>query len=36
MAGRWFSPGTDVYSTDKTDRYDITEILLNVAFEKPK
>jgi hypothetical protein len=26
-AGRWFSPGTPVSSTNKTDRHDITEIL---------
>ena len=31
-AGRWFSPGTPVYSTNKTDRHDITEILLKVAL----
>ena len=29
---RWFSPGTPVSSTNKTDRHDIAEILLNVAF----
>ena len=29
---RWFSPGTPASSTTKTDCYDITEILLNVAF----
>jgi hypothetical protein len=29
--GRWFSPGTPVSSTNKTDRHDITEILLKVA-----
>jgi hypothetical protein len=28
-AGRWFSPGTPVSYTNKTDRHDITEILLN-------
>jgi hypothetical protein len=27
--GRWFSPGTPVSSTNKTERHDITEILLN-------
>jgi hypothetical protein len=27
--GRWFSPGTPVSSTNKTDRHDITEIVLN-------
>ena len=32
MRGRWFSPGTPVFSTNKTDRRDITEILLKVAF----
>ena len=30
--GRWFSPGTLVSSTNKTDHYDITEILLKVAL----
>ena len=30
--GRWFSPGTLVSSTSKTDRHDITEILLKVAL----
>ena len=30
--GRWFSPGAPVYSTNKTDRQDITEILLKVAL----
>ena len=30
--GRWFSPGTPVSSTNKTDRHDITEILLKVAL----
>ena len=29
---RWFSPDTLVFSTNKTDRYDITEILLKVAL----
>ena len=29
---RWFSPGTPVSSTNKTDRHNITEILLKVAF----
>jgi hypothetical protein len=37
----WFSPGTPVSSTNKTDRHDITEILLKVALStinetKPK
>jgi len=31
-AGWWFSPGTLVSSTNKTDHYDITEILLKVAL----
>jgi len=30
--GLWFSPGTPVSSTNKTDRHDITEILLKVAL----
>jgi len=30
--GRWFSPGTPVSSTNKTDCHDITEILLTVAL----
>jgi hypothetical protein len=30
--GQWFSPGTPVYFTNKTDRHDITEILLKVAL----
>jgi hypothetical protein len=32
VAGRWFSPSTPVFSTNKTDRHDITEILLKVAL----
>jgi hypothetical protein len=32
MAGRWFSPGTPVSSTNKTDCHNITEILLKVAL----
>ena len=31
-AGRRFSPGTPVSSTNKTDSFDITEILLKVAL----
>jgi hypothetical protein len=31
-AGWWFSPGTPVSSTNKTDSHDITEILLKVAL----
>ena len=31
--GQWFSPGIpSVSSTNKTDRYDITEVLLKVAL----
>ena len=30
--GQWFSPGTPVSSTNKTDRHNITEILLKVAL----
>ena len=29
---QWFSPGIPVSSTKKTDRYDVTEILLNVEL----
>ena len=32
VAGRWFSPGIPVSTTNKTDRHDITEILLKVAL----
>jgi hypothetical protein len=28
VTGWWFSPGPTVSSTDKTDRHDITEMLL--------
>jgi hypothetical protein len=34
--GRWFSPGLPVSSTNKTDRHDITEILLKVALNTIK
>ena len=30
--GGWFSPGTPISSTNKTDRHDITEILLKVEL----
>ena len=30
---RWFSPGNPISSTNKTDRYDITEILLKVVLD---
>jgi len=33
---RWFSPGPPVSSTNKTDRHDITEILLKVALNTIK
>ena len=33
-AGRWFSLGPLVSSTNKTDHHDITEILLKVALNK--
>ena len=32
----WFSPGPPVSSTNKTDRHDITEILLKVALSTIK
>jgi hypothetical protein len=32
VAGRLFSPGTQVSSTNKTDRQNIAEILLKVAL----
>ena len=34
--GQWFSPGSPVSSTNKTDRHDITEILLKVALNTIK
>jgi hypothetical protein len=34
--GRWFSSGPPVSSTNKTDRHDITEILLKVALNTIK
>jgi hypothetical protein len=36
VTGRWFSPGSLVSSIDKTDRHDITEILLNVLLNTIK
>ena len=30
--GRWFSSGTQVFSTNKTDCHNIAEILLKVAL----
>jgi hypothetical protein len=32
VKGQWFSPGTPISSTNKTDRNDITEILLKVML----
>jgi hypothetical protein len=32
VTARWFSPGTQVSFTNKTDRHDIAEILLNLAL----
>ena len=34
--GRWFSLGAPVSSTNKTDRHDITDILLKVALNTIK
>jgi hypothetical protein len=34
--GQWFSPGPLVSSTNKTDRHDITEILLKVVLNTIK
>ena len=36
VAGRGFSPGTPVSTTNKTDRHDIAEILLKVALSTIK
>jgi len=36
MVGQWFSLGTLVSSTNKTDCHDITEILLKVALKHHK
>jgi hypothetical protein len=33
--GRWFSPGTLVSSTNKTDSHDIADTLLKVALNTP-
>jgi hypothetical protein len=35
-ACRWFSPGTPISSTDKTDRSEKTEILLKMAIHQTK
>jgi hypothetical protein len=34
--GRWFSPGPPVSSINKTDRRDVTEILLKVEWNTIK
>ena len=34
--GQWFSPGTPAFSTAKTGRHDIAEILLEVALKHQK
>jgi hypothetical protein len=34
--GRWFSPGTPAFSSTKTGRHDMTEILLKVALSTIK
>ena len=34
--GRWFSPGIPAYSTTKTGRHDMADILLKVALKQPK
>ena len=34
--GRWFSPGTPTFSTTKTGRHDIAEILLKMALKHQK
>jgi hypothetical protein len=34
--GQWFSPGAPISSTNRTDRHDITEILLKVALNTIK
>jgi hypothetical protein len=36
VTGRSVSPGTPVSSTNKTDRHDLTEILLKVAINSIK
>jgi hypothetical protein len=36
VTGWWFSTGTPVSSTNKTDRHDITEILLKLALRTIK
>jgi hypothetical protein len=36
LAGRWFSLGTPVFSTNKADSHNITEILLKMALNTIK
>jgi hypothetical protein len=36
LTGRYFSPGPPVSSNNKTDRHDITEILVKVALNTIK
>ena len=36
VTGQWFSTGLPVSSTNKTDRHDITEIVLKVALNTIK
>jgi hypothetical protein len=36
LTGLWFSPDSPVSSTIKTDRHDVTEILLKVALNTIK
>jgi hypothetical protein len=36
QVGRWFSLGTSVSSTNKTDHHDITEILLKLVYSLRK
>jgi hypothetical protein len=36
VAGQWFSPGTPVSFTNKTDHQDINEILLKVVLNTIK
>jgi hypothetical protein len=36
VAGKWFFPVTSVYSINKTDRHEFTEILLKVALNTLK
>jgi hypothetical protein len=33
-AGRWFCPGIPFFFTNKTDRHDITEIMLKMVLKR--